>query len=190
MSDAFIHGFCNELAKQASHPLFQTVSRGGTMLGQKVQGAIARTMKKSQKINSKAARGAGLKGVVEKKAAEKRAFFETDEESDGDEGGYDDADQAGEMLRQILLQHQQGMGGYEEGGEAGADAPVYGGGQGLASTVSAATRPPRPAGLSMSTVAKPAEKVMGRAAPRPKQTGGVSMRTVAKPPEKSPTDLK
>ena len=43
MLTAFIQGFASELVKQASHPLFQTVAKGETMLGQKVRSAISRT---------------------------------------------------------------------------------------------------------------------------------------------------
>lgn len=131
MTQAFITGFYNELVKQASHPLFQTVARGGTMLGQKVRGALSRTAKKSEKISNRAARGAGLKGIVEKTSAEKRAYLEGEEEDDTDESGEEGtADDAGEMLRRMMAQYQQDT-GYSEEPDAGADAPLYGGGRGL-----------------------------------------------------------
>lgn len=127
MLTAFIQGFASELVKQASHPLFQTVAKGETMLGQKVRSAISRTTEQSKKIGNKAARGAGLKKVVEKNAAAKVAFFEPEEDEE-DEGGMD-ADQAGEMLRRMMEQYQPPP-GYQEEPEAGADAPLYGSGGG------------------------------------------------------------
>lgn len=146
MTHAFIHGFFDELTKQASHPLFQTVARGGTMLGQKVRGAVARTAKKSEKVSNRATRGAGLKGVVEKTSAAKLAFFEgegEDEESGG-EGEGSEAEDAGEMLRRMMQQYQQDT-GYSEEPDAAADQPLYGGGKGLPAQEKPARRRPMPA---------------------------------------------
>jgi len=140
MTQAFIHGFFDELTKQASHPLFQTVARGNTMLGQKVRGAMTRTAKKSEKAGNRAARGAGLKGVVEKTSAAKLAFFENEDEEGSDEGEGSEADDAGEMLRRMMQQYQQDA-GYSEEPDAAADQPLYGGGKGL----SAQRAPRRPA---------------------------------------------
>jgi hypothetical protein len=146
MTQAFIHGFFDELTKQASHPLFQTVARGGTMLGQKVRGALTRTAAKSKKVTNRAARGAGLKSVVEKTSAAKLAFFEGEgeDEDGGGEGEGSEADDAGEMLRRMMQQYQQDA-GYSEEQDAAADQPLYGGGKGLPPPKKPARRRPTPA---------------------------------------------
>jgi len=49
----FIDAFADELTKQAAHPLFKTVVKGGTALGQKVRGMMTRAAKRSGKIRKK-----------------------------------------------------------------------------------------------------------------------------------------
>lgn len=123
MTHIFLTGFYDELVKTAAPPLLQTVGKSGTMLGQKVQGAVSRSLKRSEKIGRRAARGAGLKKVIEKTSSEDGGFYEEDEEDESE--GEGDADEAGEMLRRIMAQYQQD-GGYSEEPEAPADAPLYG----------------------------------------------------------------
>jgi hypothetical protein len=130
MTTTFLTGFCDELVKQAAQPILQTVGKSGTMLGQKVQGAVSRAKNLSEKIGRRAARGAGLKKVVEKKASEDGGFYDEEDEEESEEG----ADEAGEMLRRIMAQYQQD-GGYSEEPDAGADQPLYGGGKGLPAPV-------------------------------------------------------
>lgn len=182
MTQAFIHGFYDELTKQASHPLFQTVARGGTMLGQKVRGALSRTAEKSKKVTNRAARGAGLKGVVEKTSAAKLAFFENEEES-GDDGEGSEADDAGEMLRRMMQQYQQDA-GYSEEPDAAADQPLYGGGKGLPANPHAGKarsphlppakpgqqkppRQPKNPGVPMGGLAPPSRQTRPPAQPKP-----------------------
>lgn len=55
MNSNFLHGFADELIKEASHPLFEAVQKGGTLLGQKVKGMITRATKgKKPQLKKKA----------------------------------------------------------------------------------------------------------------------------------------
>ena len=67
----FLDGFVDEnikIAESGGHPLFEQLSRGGTLLGQKVDGMVSRSAKRGAKARSQAKRGAGLKKVLKKTA--------------------------------------------------------------------------------------------------------------------------
>lgn len=64
MSQHFMQGFHDELSKQAGHPLFETVTRGGTLLGQQVRGMMRKAVRRARKLRTKARRGAGLKSKL------------------------------------------------------------------------------------------------------------------------------
>lgn len=51
LDDHFLVGFADELTlqKEAAHPLFSSITRGGTMLGRKVRGMMTRVSKRSRK---------------------------------------------------------------------------------------------------------------------------------------------
>ena len=52
--DSFILGFADELTKEAGHPAFGAVARGGTLLGRKVQGMMTRALKRGRSASHKA----------------------------------------------------------------------------------------------------------------------------------------
>jgi len=51
--NSFFNGFTDELVKEAGHPLFSTVTKGGTIFGKKVKGLMRRSMKKAKKVKVK-----------------------------------------------------------------------------------------------------------------------------------------
>lgn len=44
----FLNGFADELTKEAKHPLFEAVTKGGTLLGRRVKGMVSRSTKKGK----------------------------------------------------------------------------------------------------------------------------------------------
>lgn len=49
----FMNGFADELTKEAAHPLFKSITRGGTLLGKKVRGMMTKVKKRSKKLSKK-----------------------------------------------------------------------------------------------------------------------------------------
>lgn len=60
MNNNFLNGFADELTKTAAHPLFTSVTKGGTLLGKKVRGMMTRATQASRKPRMKKKAGAAL----------------------------------------------------------------------------------------------------------------------------------
>ena len=61
MNSHFLNGFVDELTKEAAHPLFTSVKKGGTLLGRKVKGMMSRAVNKGKvkKYRNKSKHGTG-----------------------------------------------------------------------------------------------------------------------------------
>lgn len=118
--DSFLHGFTEELVKEGaigSHPLIQSIKRGGTALGQKVKGMASAAVRRARGIRAKTKGGAGLKKVTKPATIKKTAaFIKFGEMGDDDEpssGGIADAlggDNANDVLKAIIEEAQARMG--------------------------------------------------------------------------------
>lgn len=64
----FLNGFVDELVKEGAsgHPLFTSIKKGGTALGQKVKHMASAVMKRAKGVRAQSKGGAGLKGVTSK----------------------------------------------------------------------------------------------------------------------------
>jgi hypothetical protein len=79
MDNYFLNGFVDELTKEAAHPLFTSMNRGGTLLGQRVRGLMKRVVKRSRKIGKGGAKKSveGAKKLKRKSLASATAFKKT-----------------------------------------------------------------------------------------------------------------
>ena len=92
MNSHFLNGFADELTKEAAHPLFTSVKKGGTLLGRKVKGAMARAMKRGKvkvhRMRKKAAPSARLRaGANNLSPTELRAMERSDKAKYGGGAG-------------------------------------------------------------------------------------------------------
>lgn len=163
----FLNGFVDELVKEGAsgHPLFTSIKKGGTALGQKVKHMASAVMKRAKGVRAQSKGGAGLKGVTSKfKKRASLVSFGKIAEGDEEPGTESTSgDEANDVLKAIIEEAQARLSGdqaYDDQATPASSDDMFGHGRGLKPR--GRVKAPPPAGNT-----KKPHVVSGAPAPRP-----------------------